>query len=181
MKKAFGNEIFISIGLVWATIVEFLLPTDMMKTAAVAVLLVMGLDLVTKLFAIAKKSHGFIRAIKCHKIRSAKFAKGTLDKLIVFGVMLVISAAAYKLMIVETLANWFVQIVFTIMFLRDTISILENLAEAGVKGLGIFQKLIKKKMDDVCEENGLDPEELKDKKKEECKDESEAAVSDEQR
>ena len=178
MKKAFGNELFISVGLIWATIVEFLLPTDMMKTAAVAVLIVMGLDLITRLFAISKKAHGFIRAIKCHKLTSAKFAKGTLDKLIVFGVMLIISAAAYKLMLVETLANWFVQIVFTIMFLRDTISILENLAEAGVKGLGLFQKLVKKKMDDVLEENGIEPE---DKKKEECNDESETTVSDKQR
>lgn len=152
VKRLFENEILVGLGAAWACIMTFLFPTSTIATAAGAVMVIMCLDIVTKFFAIAKQNGGFRCAFKKHKITSQKFAKGTLDKLIIFGVMLIISGCAYNLMVIEEIATWFTQLVFTVMFLRDVLSILENLHDAGVQGLGLFKKLVKKKLDEYCEE-----------------------------
>ena len=151
IKRLFENEILVVLGTLWAAIYTFLFPTATIATAAVAVLIIMCLDLITKLFAIAKQAGGLRKAFKTRKINSAEFAKGTLDKLIIFGVMLIISGCAYKLMIIETIAIWFTQTVFTVMFLRDVLSILENLHDSGIQGLGLFKNLVKRKLDEYCE------------------------------
>jgi hypothetical protein len=152
IKRLFENEILVALSSIWACIITFLFPTSTIATAAGAVMIIMCLDIVTKMFAIAKQNGGFRCAFKKHKITSQKFAKGTLDKLIIFGVMLIISGCAYNLMVIEEIATWFTQLVFTVMFLRDVLSILENLHDAGVQGLGLFKKLVKKKLDEYCDE-----------------------------
>jgi hypothetical protein len=45
------------------------------------------------------------------------------------------------------------------MFLRDLLSIVENLTDAGIKGLSPFKKLFKKKLDEVCGESTADTSE----------------------
>ena len=156
IKKLFENDVIVAIGSIWAWLMTFLFPTATIKTAAGAVMIIMCLDLVTKFFAIAKQSGGIIAAFRKRCITSKKFAKGTLDKLIIFGVMLIISGCAYNLLVVEELAVWFSQMVFTLMFLRDVISIIENLNDAGIQGLGLFKKMVKKKLDDYYEEEKKD-------------------------
>ena len=151
IKRLFDNEVIVGLGAAWAWIVTFVFPTASIKTAAGAVLILMGLDLITKIFALAKKNGGLKRALRTHKISSSKFAKGTLDKLIIFGVMLIIGGCAYKLMLIKDIAIWFTQAVYTIMFLRDVLSIIENLNDAGVQGLGLFKHIVKKKLDDYCD------------------------------
>ena len=117
----------------------------------------MLLDLITKLFALAKQNGGFKKAFKAHKINSKKFGKGTLDKLIILFVFTIVCAASYALMPVLARA---MQIGYVLMFLRDVLSIIENLTEAGVSGLSMFKKIIKKKTCDYIEENtGLTKEE----------------------
>lgn len=148
IKKLFDNRIINAIGTVWGAIIAFLFPTSTILTASGAVLLIVGLDLLTKLYALARQHGGFKNAFRTQKITSQKFAKGTLDKLIIFGVLLVIGGCAHNILVVEELAIWFTQIVFSIMFLRDTLSILENLHDAGIAGLGIFKKILKKKLNE---------------------------------
>ena len=155
IKNLFENGIFLAVSTVWGVISTFLFPEDVIMTAALAVLGIMLVDLLTKIFALSKQSGGIKRAIKGHRITSAKFAKGTLDKLIVFGVMLIIGGCAYCISPVSTAATGFMQIVFSLMFLRDILSIIENLTDAGVSGLGPFKKLFAKKMEDYCGEEDL--------------------------
>lgn len=179
IKRLFDNYIIIGIGSVWGWIVTFLFPTQSIVAATLAVLITMSLDLLTKIYALSKIHGGFFKAIKTHEIRSNKFAKGTLDKMIVFGVMLIIGGCAYKLMVAEELAIWFVQVVFTIMFLRDVLSIIENLYDAGITGLGLFKHIVRKKFSDYVGEEALDEEipdkyesDVKKKKREKAKEES---------
>ena len=159
IKRYFENDVLIALGTIWAYIVTFLLPTSAIATSVGAVLIIMCLDLVTKLYSLARQSGGLRKAFKCRRISSNKFAKGTLDKLVIFGVMLVINGCAYNLMMIKDIAVWFSQVVFTVMFLRDVLSILENLHDSGIQGLGLFKKLVQKKLDNICE----DPDEHEDK------------------
>lgn len=153
IKKLFDNEVIVGLGAIWAWVLTFLFPTSTIATAAGAVLILMGLDLVTKIFALSKRNGGLKRALRTHKISSNKFAKGTIDKLIIFGVMLIIGGCAYNLMLIKDIAIWFTQAVFSIMFLRDVLSIIENLNDAGVQGLGLFRKLVKSKLDEIVDPN----------------------------
>lgn len=156
IKRYFENDVIVGLGAAWAWIVTFLFPTSTFATAAGAVLILMGLDLLTKIFALSKQNGGFRKAVRCRKIASNKFAKGTIDKLLIFGIMLVISGCAYNLILIKDIAIWFTQAVYTIMFLRDVLSIIENLNDAGVQGLGLFKKCIQKKLDDITDEEDND-------------------------
>jgi len=147
LKGLFENHVFVILGIIWATISSFLFPEEAYLTSAGAVLGMMALDLVTKLYSLARRNNGIKEAIRKRSINSCAFYKGTTDKLLVFGVMLVICGFAYRISQISSLSTWFMQIVFTLMFLRDVLSIIENLMDAGVGGLTIFKKVVKKKMD----------------------------------
>jgi len=151
IQKLFKDWILVFFGACWACISDFLFPSAAMRAGAEAVLIVMVLDLLTRLFAQARKAGGYKKAIQAHTIASNKFARGTIDKLVVFGVMLVLCACAYKLTVIEDVARWFTQVVFTIMFLRDTLSIVENLTDAGISNMAVFKKVFKKKLNEVTD------------------------------
>lgn len=72
--------------------------------------------------------------------------------------MLIICGCAYRLTVIDVIAVWFTQLVYTLMFLRDLLSILENLSDAGIGGLKIFEKAVQKKMGEYVD---MDEEESK--------------------
>ena len=88
-------------------------------------------------------------------INSASFLRGTIDKLIIFGVMTIICGLAYHMSLISGIAVWFTQMVYILMFLRDALSVVENLTDSGVKGLGIFKKLLKLKIKDYVKDPEL--------------------------
>ena len=156
IKSLFEDHICLFASMVWGAISTFLFPESAYITASAAVLGMMALDLLTKLYALSKQAGGLRKAFKQHKINSKSFAKGTMDKLIVFGVLLIICGCAYRISPIESLATWFMQVVFSLMFLRDTLSIIENLTDAGVGGLSLFKRVVKKKLNEYVDEEGSD-------------------------
>jgi len=68
-------------------------------------------------------------------INSASFLRGTIDKLIIFGVMTIICGLVYHISLVTTIEIWFTQMVYMLMILRDTLSVIENLTDSGIGGL----------------------------------------------
>lgn len=152
IMKLFDNNCLVAISAIGAFIYRFVFPEPQYLAGAAAVLGVMLLDLSTRLFALARTHGGLKKACVDHIINSHSFGKGTVDKLMVFGIMLIICGLAYRLTIVSAIAVWFTQVVFTLMFLRDVLSIVENLIEAGVQGLGPFKKIVTKKINDYCED-----------------------------
>lgn len=151
IQKLFENNILIAVSAVGATLYQFFFPETQYLYGAGAVLLMMVLDLITKLYALGRKSGGWKPALRTHVINSMSFYRGTTDKLLVFGVMLIICGCAYRLTIISGIAVWFTQVVFILMFLRDDLSIVENLRDAGIQGMGVFEKAIKNKMEDYVD------------------------------
>jgi len=148
IRNLFNNSFLVGLSTSWGIAAAFLFPDTAILTAAGAVLGIMLLDLLTKLYALSRQAGGLRKAIQGHRITSAKFARGTMDKLIVFGVFLIVGGCAYRISPVASVATGFMQIVFSLMFLRDILSIIENLTDAGVGGLGPFKKVFQKKFDD---------------------------------
>jgi hypothetical protein len=148
----FENHLIVTISAIGAFLYRFFFPEQQYLCGAAAVLGIMILDLLTRLFALARTHGGLKKACTDHIINSHSFGKGTFDKLVVFGIMMVICGLAYRLTVISSVAAWFTQVVFTLMFLRDLLSVIENLMEAGVSGLGLFKKIVTKKINDYCED-----------------------------
>jgi len=159
LKKLFQVDLWLFLSGVLSGIgvflYKFLFPEKQYLYGAAAVLVIMVLDLATKLFSLSRQGGGVKNSLLTHKISSSAFARGTTDKLLVFGIMLIICGCAYRLTIIDAIAIWFAQLVYTLMFLRDLLSILENLRDAGVKGLNIFEKAVKKKMGEYVDEEDI--------------------------
>lgn len=152
LKKLFQVDFLFLVSGAGALLYKFLFPQKQYFYGAAAVLVIMVLDLCTKLFSISRQGGGVKVALVTHKISSSAFARGTTDKLLVFGIMLIICGCAYRLTVIDAIAVWFTQMVYTLMFLRDLLSILENLNDAGVGGLKIFKKAVEKKMVEYVED-----------------------------
>ena len=158
LKKLFQLDLWFCISGVGTLLYKFLFPEKQYLYGAGAVLVIMVLDLITKLYALSRQSGGLKKAFIEQKISSNSFYKGTRDKLLVFGILIVVGGCAYRLTGISELGTWFTQLVYTLMFLRDLLSILENLRDAGVGGLRIFEKAVKKKMEEYVD---VDEEDLK--------------------
>ena len=155
LRQLFKNHVLVAISAAGAFLYSWLLPVPEYKVGAIVVLFTMVADLGTKLYAIQRKGGGWHKAIFNHLINSASFLRGTIDKLIVFGAMTIICGLAYHMSLISSIAVWLTQMVYILMFLRDALSIVENLTDSGIEGLGIFKKLLKLKIKDYVKDPEL--------------------------
>lgn len=155
LRQLFKNHVLVAISAAGAFLYSWILPVPEYKVGAVVVFAAMLADLGTKLYAIQRKGGGWRKAIFNHLINSASFLRGTIDKLIVFGVMTIICGLAYHISLISSIAVWFTQMVYILMFLRDALSVVENLTDSGIGGLGIFKKLLKLKIKDYVKDPEL--------------------------
>jgi len=140
----------VGISLVGAFLFNFFFPTEAYFWGAIGVFCAMFIDLGTKLFSLSRRAGGFRKAFQTRIINSSSFCRGTCNKMIVFLVMLILLGLTYRLTIIPGFAMWFAQAVFVLMFLRDLLSILENLTDAGCD-VGVFKKLVTKKMEEYVD------------------------------
>lgn len=151
VHKLFDNNCFIFISSISSFLLGFLFPETQYLYSSLAVLGIMLLDLLTKLYALKRQSGGWKNSVCQQHINSFSLFRGTIDKLLVFGVMMIICGLAYRLTVISDVALWFTQAVYTLMFLRDILSIFENLVDAGISEMGIFQKIVKKKLNEYVD------------------------------
>lgn len=155
IKTLFSDHILVYISAFGAMIVRFLFPTYEYKVGAIAVMCIIILDVITKIYSLSRINGGLKEALKSREINSRSLAKGTLDKLVVFAVMLIICGLLYNMTIIAELAIWFTQVVFLLMFFRDVLSVLENLSDAGLE-VGIFKFVVRRKLEEYVSEEELD-------------------------
>ena len=108
-----------------------LFPDDAFLTAAMAVGIAMLLDIVTKYVALSTKAGGFLKAIKKHEIRSDSLWHGTRIKLFSYLTVAILAGLSYRVVQLETVSIFFATVVYSILFLREAQSILENLCDSG--------------------------------------------------
>jgi phage-related holin len=156
IQKLFQNHILVFLSAIGAFLYNFFFPDTQYLYSAAAVLGIMLLDLLTKLYALKRQAGGWKKSLCSQHINSFSFFRGTMDKLFVFGVMMIICGFAYRLTVISGIAVWFTQAVYTLMFLRDILSIFENFRDAGIKNMGMFEKLVKKKMTEYVDQEDVD-------------------------
>lgn len=152
--KLFAQPELVASSAVLSIILTFLFPTTQMLFSALAVLGMFALDLITKLFAKSYEAGGWRKAFKTRAISSMALFKGTRDKLIIFAVFTLAGGLLNQIAVLPDIGTWFTSGTYLLMIIRDLLSVMENLTDAGVKGLEPFKKFAKKKAD----ENGIDIE-----------------------
>lgn len=105
------------------------------KQQVLALMLVMFcFDILTRIIAISKESHGFFRAIFItKKLTSRKFINGVLLKIFEY---IIILSIAYMITLpneFSLIGNSVAVVLYVVLFFYEFISILENLRDAGSK------------------------------------------------
>jgi phage-related holin len=115
----------------WAAICYLLEP----DAAFMAVMVTVFLDFLTKLIALARQNEGFSLAISNGSISSKKALWGTMIKLAAYFSLGVVATQVKHVVSLESAAVLTKSVVYSFLFMVETISILENLVEGGLTHL----------------------------------------------
>lgn len=151
------------LALIWTGIAYVLFPDTIFITAACAVGGAMIIDIITKYYALRKPFGSVFKAIKAGRISSDKFFHGTKKKIISFLVLMILCGLSYRVSPISGVAVFLGSFVYSVMFLRECQSILENLIEAGHDDLKWLLPVIKKKQAVILEKEGVTDEDLQEK------------------
>ncbi len=152
----------LSLGILLTSINYIMFPEQAYKSAAVALGIAVLMDIVSKYVAISVNNGGFRNAFREGKIFSKSLWQGTKVKLITYLSISIMVGASYRL---NTLPNslasvskFMATIVYTVLFLREFQSMLENFRDAGadVDWLLVFTR---KKEEEILKKEGIEEKE----------------------
>lgn len=135
----------------WMGIAYIIFPDNTYIGAAAALGGAMALDILTKYYALAKPFKSAWKAIKAGAINSETFFRGTKKKLISFLVLMILCGLSVRVVPVEGIAIWLGTFVYSVMFLRECQSAIENLIQAGHEDLSWLLPLLKRKEKDILD------------------------------
>jgi len=135
-----------------------LFPVPFYKWSFMAVMFAAALDILTRLYAICKKHNGYANAVKMKKIFSKTLWKGSEVKIVSYLFIAVLTGLSYRVVFLEQVGIFIASFVYSVMFMREFQSNIENLIEAGadLDWLLLFSKkknkeLLKPYLDDTDE------------------------------
>lgn len=115
-----------------------------------ALSIVILLDLFSRLVAESHQHGGFYQAAKNGHISSDKMLKGTAIKIIAYFCVCAVAAQSKYVFGYEAAAELFGNIIYSILFLVECWSMLENFEEAGIQGFGWLKLFTRKKLEDLA-------------------------------
>lgn len=123
------------IGTILTAISYVMFPEQAYATAAFALGIAMLMDIFSKYVAISVKNGGFKKAFKNKKIFSRTLWEGTKVKLITYLSISIMVGASYRLNALPdaflAVSRFMATVVYTVLFLREFQSMLENFRDAG--------------------------------------------------
>lgn len=159
LGKAFTGKKPI-IGAILGTIGTILFPVPFYRTSFMAVMVAALCDAITKNYAICKNNGGYKNSLKLKKIFSKTLWKGTEIKLVSYLTIALLTGLSYKVVYLEQMGIFIASFVYSVMFMREFQSNVENLIEAGadLDWLLLFSKKKNKEL--------MEPYEVEEKKEE---------------
>jgi hypothetical protein len=151
-KVCSGMKPFLA--LLWSVISYILFPSDAYYTAAIGLGGAMILDILTKYYAL-RKPHGSIKkAIAAGSISSDNFYRGTRKKLISFLVLMILCGLSVRVAPVAGAAVFLSTLAYSVMFLREAQSCVENLLDAGHDELSWLLPVLRRRQKKIIEDEG---------------------------
>jgi Ni,Fe-hydrogenase I cytochrome b subunit len=107
------------------------------------------LDIITKYYALSKRHGGLRNAIVHGYINSNALWQGTSRKVVSYFVIMVLAGLSYRVSPIAQVATFMTTFVYSIMFLREAQSSIENLIYAGHTDLKWILSWLKRKEESV--------------------------------
>lgn len=140
--EASRNKVVRILSLLWA-ILCYLIEPD---AAFLAVLITVLLDLLTKLISILARHGGLTRAIRNGHLSSKKAFLGTFIKLTAYFTLGVLCSQVKYVANLEIASVLSKTAIYGFLFTVESISIIENLTDAGLTELSKLSDLLRKKL-----------------------------------
>lgn len=137
-----------------------LFPENSYAVAAIGLGGAVILDIITKYYALKKPYKNLLTAIRVGVIRSDTFWSGTKKKIISYLVVMILCGLSVRVAPVGMVAVVLSNIAYSVMFLRESQSCVENLIDAGHTDLDWFLVLVKRKQKTI--EREIEKEDIKD-------------------
>jgi len=158
-NKAFtGAKPFLGLIASWIGYIMF--PERVYFLSLMAVLGAAFLDIITKLIAVCKNHGGYKEAVKTKKLFSKSLWKGTEVKIFSYLIISILTGLSYRVIYLKEAGILIASFVYSVMFMREFQSNVENLIEAGadLHWLLLFSK---KKNKELLEKEGIDKNDSK--------------------
>lgn len=138
------------------TLLNYILfPDEAYKSASVALCLVVILDIITKYYYYARKCKGIGEAIRTRAINSDTLWNRSKRKVISYLVVMILAGLSIRVTMLTQVAVFLSTVAYSIMFLRECQSVLENLIDAGHTELDWFLVFVKNNKSKVLKENDI--------------------------
>ncbi|MFZ5352732.1 MAG: hypothetical protein ACOZCL_08415 [Bacillota bacterium] len=138
--------------VIWSCICWIMFPNDSYFPAAIAVAIGIVVDLITKLYALAIHNGGYWTATKKRIITSTVLWKKTQVKLISYLAIMIMTGLSLRITSIELLGKGISTVVYSIIFIREFQSVVENAIEAGADWLQPLLFWLKKKESNITEQ-----------------------------
>lgn len=132
-------------------IMYVMFPEKAYLTAFHAVLGTMLLDILTKYYEKACNNGGLWNAIKNRHINSNDMWNGTKNKIIAYLIIFILAGLSYRVAPVAGISVFLATTIYSVLFLREAQSILENLVDAG-SDVGWLLIFVKNKQKEVLKD-----------------------------
>lgn len=110
-----------------------------------------GIDIVTKSISISKNNGGFVNAIRIRKLFSKSLWTGTVTKIYAYTIVCILTGLSYRVIFLKEAGIILGSFVYSVMFMREFQSNIENLIEAGAE-LNWLLLFAKKKNKDLMKD-----------------------------
>lgn len=141
---------------IWAVVVSglnyVLFPDQAYVPTAVAVLIMIITDVITKYYSLGKINGGIVNAFRIGAISSNSFFKGTVRKLLTYMIIMIMAGLSYRVAPIAGVAVLLSNVIYSILFLRECQSVLENFRDAGITEFNWLLDLLKKKEKKILNE-----------------------------
>lgn len=99
--------------------------------ALMAVITAATMDIITKVYAISKVNGGYRQAVRSGKLFSKTFWQGTEVKIFSYLTVTLLTGLSYRVIFLKEAGVLLASFVYSVMFMREFQSNIENLCEAG--------------------------------------------------
>lgn len=119
----------------WGAILSFFcyvcFPDRVYYLSLMAVLAAATIDIFTKIYSIIKKNGGYRKAVEAGKLFSKTLWKGTEVKIVSYLTISILTGLSYRVIYIKEAGILLGSFVYSVMFMREFQSNIENLIEAG--------------------------------------------------
>lgn len=141
------------VALLWTALNYVIFPESAYVPAAIGLGGAIIMDIITKYYAIQKPYKGLFKAIKAGAITSRSMWEGTKKKLIGCLVLMILCGLSVRVSPLKMLAIGFSTVVYSVMFLREAQSCIENLVSCGHSDLEWVVKLLSRRQNKLLRED----------------------------